>query len=103
MTPSLHGVKIPQAEVARFCRRNGIRRLSLFGSIFTDRFRAESDVDLLVEFEEGRVPGFFGLAQMEIELTEMIGRKVDLRTPQELSRYFRQDVVDAAVPQYERG
>lgn len=102
MTPSLHGVEIPHEKVERFCQQNGIRRLSLFGSILTDRFRAESDVDLLVEFEEGRVPGFFGLAQMEIELTEMIGRKVDLRTPQELSRYFRQDVENSAVPQYER-
>ena len=102
MTPRLHGVEIPREHLARFCREHGIRKLSLFGSILTDKFRSDSDVDLLVEFEKGRVPGFLGLARLEIDLTAMIGRKVDLRTPHELSRYFRSDVVNSAVVQYER-
>lgn len=59
-------------------------------------------MDLLVEFEEGRVPGFLSLARMEIDLTAILGRKVDLRMPQELSRYFRSEVVDSVVGQYER-
>ena len=89
-------------EIEAFCLRNHIRKLSLFGSILTPRFRAESDVDVLVEFEPGRVPGLFGLAGMEIELSERLGRKVDLRTPEELSRYFRDKVVAGAAVQYER-
>ena len=103
MATTFHGLEVPREEVARFCRQNHIRRLALFGSILTDRFRAESDVDMLVEFEQGCVPGFLGLAQMEQELTALLGRKVDLRTPQELSRYFRDEVVASACVQYERG
>jgi predicted nucleotidyltransferase len=95
-------VEIPREAIAAFCERNHIRKLSLFGSVLTGRFREDSDVDLLVEFEPGLVPGYFGLVGMEMELSEMIGRKVDLRTPGELSKYFRKAVVAAAVPQYER-
>jgi hypothetical protein len=96
-------VEIPSEAIAAFCQRNHIRKLSLFGSILTDRFRDDSDVDLLVEFEKGLGPGYFGLVGMEMELSEMIGRKVDLRTPGELSRHFREEVVASAVPQYEQG
>jgi predicted nucleotidyltransferase len=95
-------VQLPTQQIEAFCVRNHIRKLSLFGSILTPRFRPESDIDMLVEFEPGRVPGLFDLAGMEIELSEMLGRKVDLRTPQELSRYFRDEVVAAAAVQYER-
>jgi len=95
-------VGIPKESLPAFCLRNHIRKLSLFGSVLTKRFRPESDVDLLVEFEEGHVPGFLGLAQMELELGAIIGRKVDLRTPGELSRYFREEVVGSALVQYER-
>ncbi len=102
MALELHGIEIPRAELLRFCSQNHIRKLALFGSILTDRFRPDSDVDVLVEFEEGLVPGFLGLAQMELELGAMFGRKVDLRTPQELSRYFRDEVVGSALVQYER-
>ena len=73
------------------------------GTDSPDRFRAESDVALLVEFEEGRRPSFFGLAQMEIDPIETTSVEVDLRTPQALARYFRQSVVHAGVPQRERG
>ena len=95
-------VAIPRQAIAAFCEHNHIRKLSLFGSVLTERFRDESDIDMLVEFEPGRVPGYFGLVGMEMELSEMMGRKVDLRTAGELSRYFRDQVVAGAVPQYER-
>jgi len=92
---------ISQNKLAEFCRKHHIRKLSLFGSALRGRMRPESDIDLLVEFDPGHVPGLLTLAGMEIELTEMVGRKVDLRTPQELSRYFRAEVVNAAEVQYE--
>jgi predicted nucleotidyltransferase len=93
---------IPREEIEAFCLRHHIRRLSLFGSILTPRFRPESDIDVLVEFEPGHVPGYFGLVGMEMELSEKVGRKVDLRTAGELSRYFRDTVVSTAAVQYER-
>jgi predicted nucleotidyltransferase len=95
-------VELQPQQIEAFCVRNHIRKLSLFGSVLTDRFRPESDVDVLVEFEPDKVPGYFDLAGMEMELTEMLRRKVDLRTPQELSRYFRDTVVAGAALQYER-
>ncbi|MEW5723372.1 MAG: nucleotidyltransferase family protein [Thermodesulfobacteriota bacterium] len=94
------GVEIPERTIAKFCRRHRIRRLSLFGSILRDDFGPESDVDMLVEFEEGCVPGLLGMAGLEEELSEILGRKVDLRTPAELSRHFREIVLREARPQY---
>jgi uncharacterized protein len=93
-------IDLPREKIAEFCKRNHIRRLSLFGSVLREDFRQDSDVDMLIEFEPGMGPGFFGLASMERELCTILGRKVDLRTPQELSRYFRQEVLDAAEVQY---
>jgi uncharacterized protein len=93
-------IQIPQDKLTEFCQRHHIRKLSLFGSVLRDDFTAKSDVDFLVEFEPDKVPGYIRLAGMEIELTEMIGRKADLRTLAELSRYFRQDVLDRSVVQY---
>jgi len=93
----LHGIDIPQSEIAAFCRKHRIRRLSLFGSILRDDFTPESDIDVLVEFEPGETPGweFFG---MQRELSGILGRQVDLNTPAELSRYFRDEVlVEAQV------
>lgn len=95
-----HSIEMPREKLAEFCRRNHIRRLSLFGSVLRDDFRPDSDIDFLVEFEPGHTPGLFGLAGMEIELSEMIGRKADLRTAQDLSRYFRDEVVQEAELQY---
>lgn len=95
-------VSVPADRLAAFCRANGIARLSIFGSALRADFRPDSDVDILVEFETGRTPGLLGLAGMELELGEMFGRKVDLRTPEDLSRYFRQSVLDEAQPQYAR-
>ena len=94
-------IDIPREEIAEFCRRNHIRRLLLYGSVLRKDFGTDSDVDVLVEFKPGRCPGFFGLARMERELSVILGgRKVDLRTPQELSRYFRDEVLLSAKVQY---
>ncbi len=87
--------------LAAICERHGIRRLSLFGSELKGSSRPESDVDLLVEFEAGRKPGMLGMATIEQELSELLrGRPVDLRTPDELSRYFRDQVINEAAVQY---
>ena len=89
-------IDIPRAEIADFCRRHHITRLSFFGSVLREDFRRESDIDVLVEFETNHVPGLIRLSGMEIELSETFGQKVDLRTPEDLSRYFRQEVVESA-------
>jgi predicted nucleotidyltransferase len=93
-------ITLPKDKIEDFCRRHHIRKLSLFGSVLRGDFRPESDVDMLVEFEPGYSVGLIRLAGMEIELSNIIGRKVDLRTPAELSRYFRQKVLDMAEVQY---
>jgi predicted nucleotidyltransferase len=90
----------PEA-LAALCRRHRIRKLSLFGSQLKGSARPDSDVDLLVEFESDATPSYFSLSQIEIELSALIGgRKVDLRTPAELSRYFRDRVLREAQAQY---
>lgn len=94
-----HGITIPLDRITDLCRRHHIRRLALFGSILREDFRADSDVDVLVEFEPGRTPGFgfFGIQQ---ELSDMLGRNVDLNTPGFLSDYFREEVLREAEPIY---
>jgi len=87
-------------ELGDFAGRNQIRSLAFFGSVLREDFRADSDVDVLVEFEPGARVGLFRMAALEIELSEIIGRKVDLRTPQDLSHYFRDEVVAEAEVQY---
>jgi len=97
-------IHIPQKAIAEFCRRNHIRRLALFGSALHGDFGPESDIDLLVEFEPGHIPGLLGIARMERELSAILGgRKVDLRTPEDLSRYFRDEVLQEAEVQYAQG
>jgi uncharacterized protein len=91
---------ISKEKIQEFCERRHVRKLSLFGSVLRKDFRAESDIDILVEFESGHVAGFFEMADMEIELSKLFKRKVDLRTPAELSHYFRQEVLDKAQVQY---
>ena len=93
-------IHISLDKLAEFCRRNHIIKLSLFGSILRDDFTPDSDIDVLVQFEPGHTPDFFILADMEDELFILFGRKVDLRTPQDLSRYFRDRVVKEAEVQY---
>jgi predicted nucleotidyltransferase len=93
-------IQIDREQVAAFCRRHQVRRLALFGSVLRDDFRPDSDVDVLVDFAPEARAGLFEMARMEAELEELIGRKVDLRTPAELSRYFRDEVVAGAEVQY---
>jgi predicted nucleotidyltransferase len=92
-------IEVPHEEIAAFCRRNHIRQLAFFGSVLRDDFGPDSDIDVLVEFEPGKVPGldFFG---MQDELSELLGRKVDLHTPQDLSPYFRDEVLAEAEFHY---
>lgn len=92
------------ARLAQLCRQHRIRKLSLFGSRLQGNHRPDSDVDLLVEFEPGTRVTLLDMAQIELELSPLYGgAKVDLRTPQELSRYFRAEVLHSAQPQYVAG
>ncbi len=95
-------VRIPldRQRLAEFCRMHHIVKLAVFGSALRDDFRPDSDVDLLVWFAPEAHVTLFDIAAMEDELTRMIGRKVDLRTPEDLSRLFRQEVVKEAEVQY---
>jgi predicted nucleotidyltransferase len=93
--------KISKEELADFCKSNYIRKLSIFGSSIRDELQPDSDVDILVEFEKDHTPGLFTIVRMEMELTEMLGRKVDLRTPEDLSKYFRDEVVRNAKLAYQ--
>lgn len=91
---------IDKKRIAEFCRTNHIVKLALFGSVLRDDFGPDSDVDVLVEFQADHVPGLLGMAKLERELTEILGQKADLRTAEDLSRYFRDDVVSHAEIQY---
>lgn len=93
------GLEIPLDAVKQFCARHGIKSFALFGSVLRDDFRPDSDVDVLVEFEEGHVPGL-AFFDMERELSGISGKKVDLNTSSFLSRYFRNDVLREAQVQY---
>ncbi len=92
-------IALNQAKIAEFCRKHHIRKLAFFGSVLRDDFRPDSDVDVLVEFEPGHVPGL-GFFTIETELSNLLGRKVDLNTPNFLSRYFRDQVMTEAEVQY---
>jgi predicted nucleotidyltransferase len=94
-------IDVPVEIIEQFCRKNRIRKLSLFGSVLRNDFRPESDIDVLVEFEQNGVPGLLGISRMERELSQILGgRKIDLRTPEDLSKYFRQQVLSTAEVQY---
>jgi len=93
-------IQVDKARIAAFCQKHHIVKLSFFGSVLTDRFSEQSDVDVLVEFHPEHVPGMIRLCGMECELSEIIGRKADMRTPHDLSRYFRDEVVRTALVQY---
>ena len=99
----MNALSIDDVVLAQFCARHRIRSLSLFGSMLSGKARADSDVDLLVEFEHGEEPGLIRLAEIEMELSVLMGgRRVDLRTARDLSSHFREDVVRAAQLQYAR-
>ncbi len=93
-------INVPEEKISEFCRRNHIRKLAFFGSVLRDDFTPESDVDILVEFEPGVKVGlqFF---KMEQDLSEILGRKVDLNTAGFLSKYFRKSVVAEAEVLYD--
>ena len=100
MNPQL---SIPRDRLAMICRERGIHRLAIFGSALRPDFGPDSDIDVLVEFEPDRTPGLLGIACIERELSALLGeRKVDLRTPEDLSRYFRQKVLDEAEVQFQK-
>ena len=101
MTPAALPIALPADEIARFCRERGIRRLALFGSVLRDDFTPASDVDMLVEYLPGRHPGLMLFRQQD-ELAASIRRRVDLHTPQSLSRHFRDEVLEASLPIYEQ-
>lgn len=92
----INGVNFPVKRLAEICRRYGAQRLSVYGSILRDDFSDKSDVDLLVEFLPQTRIGLIGMGNMEAELSQAIGRRVDLRTPADLSRYFRDEAVAQA-------
>lgn len=95
--------RLKTPEIQDFCIRNSIRKLSLFGSYLSGRQKPDSDLDLLVEFEEKFVPSLIDISRMEIELSSLLdGIKIDLRTAEDLSKYFRQSVLNSAEVQYAR-
>jgi predicted nucleotidyltransferase len=97
---TLHGIEIPKARIEEFCRANGIGRLSFFGSVLRSDFGPDSDIDVLVEFLPGVRVGYLAIARMARELTALLGRDVDLRTPAELHRAFRDEVLKEALVEY---
>jgi predicted nucleotidyltransferase len=94
-------IPIPQAQIAEFCQRHHIRQLALFGSILRDDFTPQSDIDILVQFEPGHTPGF-AFIDLQDQLSKLLGRTVDLNTPQDLSRYFRDQVMAEAEVIYDQ-
>jgi predicted nucleotidyltransferase len=95
-----HRLPVDPKAVAQVCHRHHIRKLSLFGSVLTGTDRPDSDVDLLVEFEPAATPSLLDIASIEAELSSLLGKQVDLRTAEDLSRYFRDEVVRKAEVQY---
>jgi predicted nucleotidyltransferase len=93
-------IHFDQADLAEFCRRHHIVKFAFFGSVLRDDFGPESDIDVLIQFDPAHIPGLIALSGMELELSELLGRKADMRTAQDLSRYFRDDVVKNAHVQY---
>ena len=95
-------IKITKRQITDFCKKNHILKFAFFGSVLHNDFRSDSDIDILIEIDKKYPIGYFRMAEMEIELSEMTGRKVDLRTPNELSRYFKDEVLSEAEIQYEK-
>jgi predicted nucleotidyltransferase len=94
-------LKIPKKQLNEFCKKNHITKLSLFGSALRDDFGSDSDVDMLVEFSPEARVGLVGFAGLELELSEILGRKVDLNTPDSVSKYYREKVLAEAEVQYD--
>lgn len=96
-------ISASKEQIEEFCGRHHIRRLSFFGSVLRDEFGPASDIDVLVEFDGEQKVGLLRMAHIENELSGLLKRKVDLRTPEDLSKYFRQEVLDSAEPHYAKG
>ncbi|MGH2575322.1 MAG: nucleotidyltransferase family protein [Ignavibacteria bacterium] len=95
-------IKIPKSQLEGFCKKHYITKLSMFGSFTKGNYNENSDIDFLVEFKNGHTPGLIGLNRIQRELSDLLGgKKVDLRTVNELSRYFRDEVISTALVQYE--
>ena len=95
-------IAIPEESISQYCIQNQIKRLALFGSVLRDNFRSDSDIDIIVEFIPGKRVGMLAMSRIERELSQVFGgRKVDLRTAAELSRYFREDVLQKAEVCYD--
>ncbi len=97
----INEIAVPTKEIAEFCQRHHIRKLAVFGSALRDDFNPDSDLDVLVEFLPGKGGGFFNFIAIQLELGKLLGREVDLNTAEDLSRYFRQQVVESARIVYE--
>jgi predicted nucleotidyltransferase len=94
MHPGTPRIKIPRSWIESFCKAHHIVKLALFGSVLSDQFSNSSDVDILVEFDPKHVPGLFGFVEMKEELSRNIGREVDLRTPEDISKLFRNEILE---------
>ena len=98
---TLNGIKIPKKDLIGYCKKRHIKKMALFGSLLNKDFSTNSDIDILVEFEKEHIPSLFNLVKMEHELSAyFMGHKVDLRTPNDLSKYFRDRVINNAVVLY---
>jgi hypothetical protein len=93
-------LNVSPETLAAFCQNHHIRKLAIFGSVLRDDFRPDSDIDVLVEFDPAHIPGYIRLADIALELSDIVGRPVDLNTPNMLSRYFRDQVLAHAEVQY---
>lgn len=95
-------LRIDKKKIGLFCRKHHVVFLALFGSILTSHFSSSSDVDILVKFERNHIPNLLDLVDIESELSSILGRQVDLKTPNELSPYFREEVISKAMTIYDR-
>lgn len=93
-------IQVDKHQIETFCTKHQITKFSFFGSILTDRFGPESDIDVLVEFDPAQIVTLFDMVDVEHELSELLRRKVDLRTPGDISHFFRDEVLRAAQLQY---
>ena len=96
----MNKLNIDEEKLKSLCAEHHVERLALFGSVAKNADTPESDLDLLVEFDERHIPGLFSFVSFERSLGELFGRKVDLNTPGFLSKYFRQEVIEHAIPIY---
>lgn len=95
-------IRIPKAWIEKFCMENHIVKMALFGSVISDHFTKTSDIDILVEFDPKYIPGLFSFVGMRNSLSEHFERKVDLRTPEDISNLFRNEVIEQSYPIYEQ-